>query len=315
VNLPSFWQQGFQNEYFSSKALGGGLFWVLDIEYTDRTTPYVRTIYLTDAEAFRYWRWVEQWRTSPGVLDRIWANPFLSSAVQLYAGPTEPRAGPRMYHGLVTIRAHSIQSNQRVVLTISGREIHTVTDSVARITSAEIDLWMQVSVRGIKVHSASYLMPDNQINPITAPQWLEIVLRVKDAVDLFLILTGIGGRAVALLSFAAGQGLQSAGDAVRVQVDERTNTARITYQRGWGTNVASDTIIVSLEIPSLTLRNTPTELEIRRICLDGFCVNPSLKAYVQPDRGFKASSPQYLKNWMFRGQVDSIASYFAPPTR
>jgi len=32
VNLPSFWQQGFQYEYFFSKALGGGLFWVLDIE-------------------------------------------------------------------------------------------------------------------------------------------------------------------------------------------------------------------------------------------------------------------------------------------
>jgi hypothetical protein len=269
---------------------------------------------LTDAEAFRYWRWVEQWKTSPGAIDGIWANPFLSSAVQLYAGPTEPSVGPIIYHGLVTIRALYVEHSERTALTISGRKIDTIRNYAVNIASAEIDLWMRLSVQGIKVIGAAYLMPDNQINPITAPQWLEMVLRVKDAIDLFLIITGIGGNAVALLSFAAGKGLESAGDAVKAEVlDEKQNIARITYQRGWGTNVASDTIIVPLRIPSLSGRDTPTELEIRRVCLDGFCVNPSLKAYVQPDFvDYATSIHRPVKNWMFRGQVLSTASYFIP---
>jgi len=312
VNLPSFWQSGFQYEYFFSKALGGGLFWVLDIEYTDGTTPYVRIIRLKEADAFRYWRWVEQWKTSPGVIDGIWRNPFLSSALQLYAGPTEPSAA-KIYHGLVTIRTDTIERDQRVVLTISGRYIDTVFDRVAYIFKAEIDLRMQVSVKDIKVIGAAYLLPDDQINPFTLPQWLEIVLRVKDAIDLLLTLTGIGGRTVGLLLFVAGKGLESAGGSVTVQVlDEKQNIARITYRRGWA-DVASDTIIVPLRIPSLSRRDTPTELEIRRVCLDYNCVNPSLKAYVQPDLVHYATSiHSYYKNWMFRGQVSDVASYYRP---
>jgi hypothetical protein len=314
VNLPSFWQSGFQYEYFFSKALGGGLFWVLDIEYTDGTTPYVRSIYIFDADAFRYWRWVEQWKTIPGAIDGIWRNPFLSSAVQLYAGPTEPIGGPNIYHGLVTIRTDTIERDQRVVLTISGRNIYTaLNNKVDYIRTAEIDLRMGVSVQGIKVMGAAYLMPDYQLNPITLPQWVEIVLRVKDAIDLLLTLTGIGGRTVGLLLFVAGKGLESAGGSVTMQVlDEKTNTAKIKYQRGWA-DVASDTIIVPLAIPSLSWRNTPTELEITQLCLDGYCVNPSLKAYVQPDLVHYASTiHSYLKNWMFRGQVSDIASYYRP---
>jgi hypothetical protein len=311
VNLPSFWQSGFQDEYFFSKALGGGLFWVLDIEYTDYSTPYVTSIALTDAEAFRYWRWVEQWKTRPEVIDGIWGSPFLSSALQLYAGPTEPRVGPRIYHGLVTIRTDTIERDQRVVLTISGREIHTVTNSVAHITSAEIDLWMQVSVKDIKVIGASYLMPDNQINPIAPPPWVEIALRILDAVNFVRIITGFGGRVAGLLLFTIGQGLKSAGSSVTAQVlDERQNIARITYRRGWA-DVASDTIIVPLVIPSLSGRNSPTELEIRLVCLHGLCVSPRLKAYVQPDLVYYARSiHSYLKNWMFRGQTSHFASYF-----
>jgi len=312
VNLPSFSQQGFEVEYFFSKALGGGLFWVLDIEYTDGSTPYVRTISLTDAEAFRYWRWVEQWKTTPGAIDGIWMNPFLSSTVQLYAGPTEPRVGPRIYHGLVTIRTDTIERDQRVVLTISGKEIHTVTNSVAHITSAEIDLWMQVSVKDIKVIGASYLMPDNRINPIAPPPWLEIALRILDAVNFVRIITGFGGRVAGLLLFTIGRGLQSAGDAVEAEVRD-SHTARITYRRGWGTNVASDTIVIPLVIPSLSGRDTPTELEIRLVCLDGLCVSPRLKAYVQPDSVYyETSIHRPVKNWMFRGQVSSVASYYRP---
>jgi len=181
------------------------------------------------------------------------------------------------------------------------------------IDRAEIDLRMQVSVQDIKVIGAAYLLPDNQINPIAAPQWLEIALRILDAVNFVQIITGFGGRVAGLLLFAIGKGLESAGDAVKVQVlDEKTNTARITYQRGWGTNVASDTIIVPLTIPSLYGRDTPTELEITRICLDGFCVNPSLKAYVQPDRGYGDAIHRLVKNWMFRGQVVNSATYDIP---
>jgi hypothetical protein len=312
VYQPNIWEPSFQTEYFYAKALGGGLAWVLDIEYTDGSTPYVRSISLTDAEAFRYWRWVEQWKTTPGTIDAIWMNSFLSSAVQLYAGPTEPRVGPRIYHGLVTIRTDTIERDQRVVLTISGREIHTVTNSVAYIASAETDLRMQVSVREIRVHGAAYLMPDNRINPIAPPPWLEMALRILDAVNFVRIITGFGGRVAGLLLFTIGQGLQSAGDAVKAEVQD-SHTAKITYQRGWGTNVASDTIVIPLRIPSLSWRNTPTELEITRICLDGLCVSPRLKAYVQPDLvDYETSIHRLVKNWMFRGQVSGVASYYRP---
>ncbi|MFZ8808028.1 MAG: hypothetical protein ACO2PN_07970, partial [Pyrobaculum sp.] len=317
VNLPGFSQSSFQFEYSFAKAFGGGLFWMLDIEYTDGSTPYVRRINLggpnlQNIDVFRYWRWAEQWKTRPEAIDRIWNNPFLSSAYELYAAPTEPPPAPGIYHGLVTVRPNSASQPQRVMLTISGRYIYPGLNHVVYINRAEIDLRMQVSVRGIKVHGAAYLMPDNQLNPITKPRWVEIALRILDAVNFVQIITGFGGRVAGLLLFAAGQGLRSAGDAVQVQVDESTNTARITYQRGWGTNVASDTIIVPLEIPSLSGRDKPTELEIRQICLDGFCANPNLKAYVQPDRGFGRAYHSPVKNWMFRGQVVDSASYIVP---
>jgi hypothetical protein len=126
------------------------------------------------------------------------------------------------------------------------------------------------------------------------------------------MLAGVVGRVAGLLSFATGEGLKSAGDSVTAQVLDE-NTARITYRRGWGTNVASDTIIIPLIIPSLSWRDTPTELEITRLCLDGYCVNPSLKAYVQPDLAHYATSiHRFLKNWMFRGQVSGVASYYRP---
>ena len=310
VNLPSFRQQGFEVEYFFSKALGGGLFWVLDIEYTDGSTPYVRSIALTDAEAFRYWRWVEQWKTRPGVIDGIWGSPFLSSALQLYAGPTEPRVGPRTYHGLVTIRTNAIESDQRVVLTISGREINTIFNRVAYIASAEIDLRMPLSARGIKAIGAAYLMPDYQLSSVAPHGWVREAFDVKRVVDCILMLAGVVGRVAGLLGFATSEGLKSAGDSIMVQTLDYY-TARITYRRGWYTNVASDTIIIPLTIPSLSRRDKPTELEIRRVCLDGLCVNPSLKAYVQPDLvDYATSIHGYLKNWMFRGQTSHFASYF-----
>jgi hypothetical protein len=285
---------------------------VLDIEYTDGSTPYVRAIFLKEADAFRYWRWVEQWKTRPGVIDGIWANPFFSSALQLYAGPTEPTPRPKMYHGLVTIRTDTIQRAQRVVLTISGREINTRRNDVAYIRTAEIDLWMQVSVRGIKVLGAAYFMPDYQPSPIAPHGWVREAFDVKRVVDFILMLAGVVGRVAGLLGFATGEGLKSAGDAVKTQVLDE-NAARITYRRGWYTNVASDTIIIPLVIPSLSWRDTPTELEITRVCLDGRCVNPSLKAYVQPDLVYYATSiHSHLKNWMFRGQVSDVAAYFIP---
>ena len=312
VNLPSFWQLGFQDEYFFSKALGGGLFWVLDIEYTDGTTPRVNSIYTFDTEAFRYWRWVEQWKTSPEVIDAIWRNPFLSSALQLHAGSTEPRGEPKIYHGQVTIRTDTIQRDQRVVLTISGREINTIINDVVYIRTAEIDLRMPLSARGIKAIGAAYLMPDYQLSPIALPRWVREAFDVKRVVDFILMLAGVVGRVAGLLGFATGEGLKSAGDSVMVQTLDY-DTARITYQRGWYTNVASDTIIIPLIIPSLYWMDSPTELEITRLCLDVICTNPSLKAYVQPDLADYATSiHSYLKNWMFRGQTSDIASYFIP---
>ncbi|MFZ8810435.1 MAG: hypothetical protein ACO2PN_20305 [Pyrobaculum sp.] len=312
VNLPRFDQSTFQFEYSYAKAFGGGLAWVLDIEYTDGSTPYVRTIYLENVDAFRYWRWAEQWRTIDRAVDGSWKSAFLSSAFELYAAPTEPSPAPGIYHGLVTVRAnHANLYNHRVILTISGRYIYPRYNYVVYINRAEIDLYIPLDVRGINVMGEAYLMPDNRINPINPPQWVEIVLRVKDAVDFILTAAGIGGRAFGLLSFAAGQGLQSAGDSVRAEV-RGLNNATITYQRGWGTNVASDTIIAPLTIPSLYNTRGPTELVITRICLDSYCVNPNLKAYVQPDSTNWTREVATVKNWMFRGQVDSTTTYDIP---
>jgi len=312
INLPFFSQWSFQAEYSFAKAFGGGLLWVLDIEYTDGSTPFVATASL-DGEAFRYWRWAEQWKTIPGVIDGIWMNAFLSSAFELYAGPTEPPPGPAIYHGLVTVRTNTIGQAQRVLLTISGRFIYPGMNSVAYINRAEIDLYVSLPVHGIRVEGEAYLMPDNQINYNTEPRWLEIALRILDAVNFVRIITGFGGRVAGLLLFTIGQGLKSAGDAVKAEVlDEKQNIARITYQRGWGTNVASDTIIAPLSIPSLSGINTHTRLEITRICLDGICINPNLKAYVQPDRGYGNAIHRLVKNWMFRGQVPSPTAYETP---
>jgi hypothetical protein len=122
------------------------------------------------------------------------------------------------------------------------------------------------------------------------------------------MLAGVVGRVAGLLGFATGEGLKSAGDSVKAQVLDYY-TARITYRRGWYANVASDTIIIPLIIPSLSGRDSPTELEITRICLDGICSTPGLKAYVQPDTGYWSLVVAPVKNWMFRAQVDSIIAY------
>jgi hypothetical protein len=308
INLPFFSQWSFQAEYSYAKAFGGGLFWVLDIEYTDGSTPYVATASL-GGDAFRYWRWAEQWRTIPDAIDGIWMNGFLSSAYELYAGPTEPIPGPSIYHGLVTVRTDTVGRPQRVLLTISGRFIYPGRNSVAYINRAEIDLHVPSSpVHGIIVEGEGYLMPNNQINYNTKPWWLEIALRILDAVNFVQIITGFGGKVAGLLLFTIGQGLQSAGDIVKAEVRD-SHTAKIIYQRGWGTNVASDTIIAPLSIPSLSGRRVHTELEIRQICLDGICTNPNLKAYVQPDRGYTANIHAPVKNWMFRAQVPAPTAY------
>jgi len=316
VNLPGFSQSSFQFEYSYAKAFGGGLFWVLDIEYTDGTTPYVRAIYLggpnlQDIDVFRYWRWAEQWKTRPEAIDRIWNNPFLSSAYELYAAPTEPPPAPGIYHGLVTIRTRSAGDSERIVLTISGRYIYPGTNHVVYINRAEIDLRMRIDVSRIDAVGESYLMPDYQLSSIALPGWVREAFGVKRVVDCILMLAGVVGRVSGLLGFATGEGLKSAGDSVMVQTLDYY-TARITYRRGWYTNVASDTIIIPLRIPSLYGRDSPTELEITRICLDNICTNPSLKAYVQPDRGYGHTSHRPVKNWMFRAQVVDSAFYFVP---
>jgi hypothetical protein len=310
INLPFFSQWSFQFEYSYAKAFGGGLAWVLDIQYTDGSTPFVATGSL-GGEAFRYWRWAEQWKTIPKDIDAIWMNAFLSSAYELYAGPTEPIPGPAIYHGLVTVRTNTVGQGQRVLLTISGRFIYPGMNHVVYINRAEIDLYVSLPVHGIRVEGEAYLMPNNQINYNTEPRWLEIALRILDAVNFVRIITGFGGRVAGLLLFAIGKGLQSAGDVVKAEVRD-SHTARIIYQRGWGTNVASDTIIAPLSIPSLSGRRVHTEFEITRICLDGIYVNPSLKAYVQPDASYVYSSKTVhavLKNWMFRGQVPGPTAY------
>jgi hypothetical protein len=306
VYLPNIWEPSFQTEYFYAKAFGGGLAWVLDIEYTDGSTPYVRSIFLRNADAFRYWRWAEQWKTTPGAVDGIWAFPFLSSAFELYAAPTEPSPAPGVYHGLVTVRVNYVSHYFRVILAISGRFLYPGSDRAVYMKKAEIDIAMPLSVQTLDA-VGYYLMPDYQLSPIALPERVKRALRVKKTVDCILTLAGVVGRVAGLLGLATGEGLKSAGDSVKVQMLDYY-TARITYRRGWYTNVASDTIIVPLIIPSLYWMDSPTELEITRICLDGNCANLSLKAYVQPDLVNWILSTEFLKNWMCRGQVISTAT-------
>ncbi len=304
VYLPNIWEPSFQVEYFHAKAFDGGLAWVLDIQYTDGSTPYVRSMFLRNADAFRYWRWAEQWKTSPGAIDAVWANPFLSSAFELYAAPMEPSPALGIYHGLVTIRAISTG----VILTISGKIVYPGSDTAVYMKKAEIDVAMPLSVRRIDVVGGSYPMPDYQLSFIALPGWVREAFDVKRVVDCILMLAGVVGRVSGLLGFATGEGLKSVGDSVRAQTLD-SNTARIIYRRGWYTNVASDTIITPLRIPSLYGRVSATELEITRICLDGICTNPNLKAYVQPEAGYFIPSIEFVKNWMFRGQVLYTRAY------
>ncbi|WP_333639384.1 hypothetical protein [Pyrobaculum aerophilum] len=309
VVLPSVSQSAFQTEYSYAKAFAGGLAWVLDIKYTDGSTPYVRQIHLSDADAFRYWRWAEQWKTRPDAIDGAWLKPFLSSAYELYAAPTEPSTAPGIYHGLVTVRTNSPgQWIGRVVLTISGKFVYPGLNQVVYIKKAELYLYSpNIDLSGSEVTSEGYLAPGTYVS-MTPPQWVEIAQRVKDAIDFILGLVGIGGGWWTLLSFAIGQGLQSAGDVVKVTQLDNYNI-KIEYQRGWGTNIDSDTIVAPLKIPSLTGRIQPTELVVKQVCLDGFCAQPNFKAYVQPDSNYGAQLHATVKNWMFRGQTQDTEIY------
>ncbi|MFZ8810155.1 MAG: hypothetical protein ACO2PN_18875 [Pyrobaculum sp.] len=304
VYLPYIWEQSFQTEYFYAKAFGGGLSWVLDIEYTDGSTPYIVAMFLKNADAFRYWRWAEQWKTTPGAIDAVWAKPFLSSAFELYATPTEPIPPPGIYHGVVTVRADSVGQMFRARLSISGRYTYPGLDRVVYMKKAEVDIAMPLSVWGL--YAVGYYL-DDLLSSVAPRGWVREAFDVKRVVDCILMLAGVVGRVSGLLGFATGEGLKSAGDSVMVQTLDYY-TARIIYRRGWYATVASDTIMVPLMIPSLYGRDTPTELEITRICLDNICTNPSLKAYVQPDRGYGGIIQAILKNWMCRGQVIDTAT-------
>jgi hypothetical protein len=301
VYLPNIWEPSFQTEYFYAKAFDGGLSWVLDIEYTDGSTPYIVAMFLKNADAFRYWRWAEQWKTTPGAIDGIWAKPFLSSAFEIYATPTEPIPPPGIYHGLVTVRTDIVGHMYRARLSISGRYTYPGSDRVVYMKKAEVDIAMPLSVW--RLYAVGYYL-DDLLTSVAPRGWVREAFDVKRVVDFILMLAGVVGRVAGLLGFATGEGLKSAGDSVKVQTLD-SNTARITYRRGLYTNVASDTIIIPLIIPSLYWRYTPTELEITRICLDGNCANLSLKAYVQPDLANWILSTEFLKNWMCRGQVIS----------
>jgi hypothetical protein len=308
VYLPNVWEPSFQTEYFYAKAFGGGLAWVLDIEYTDGSTPYIVAMVLKNADAFRYWRWAEQWKTTPGVIEGSWLFPFLSSAFELYAAPTEPIPAPGVYHGLVTVRTNTVGQMLRAILSISGRYTYPGLDRAVYMKKAEVDIAMPLSAWRLYAEG-SYL--DDLLSSVAPRGWVREAFDVKRVVDCILMLAGVVGRVAGLLGFATGEGLKSAGDSIMVQTLDYY-TARITYRRGWYTNVASDTIIIPLIIPSLYGRDSPTELEITRICLDNICTNPSLKAYVQPDSSYSYSSKTvhaFLKNWMFRGQVSSTVAY------
>jgi hypothetical protein len=307
VYLPNIWEPSFQMEYFYAKAFGGGLAWVLDIEYTDGSTPYVIAMFLKNADAFRYWRWAEQWKTTPGAIDAVWAYPFLSSAFELYATPTEPIPAPGIYHGLVTVRTEIVGQLYRARLLISGRYTYPGSDRAVYMKKAEVDIAMPLSVWGLY---AVGIYLDPLLSSVAPRGWVREAFDVKRVVDCILMLAGVVGRVAGLLSFATGEGLKSAGDSIMVQTLDYY-TARITYRRGWYTNVASDTIIIPFRTHSLYGRDTPTELEIIRICLDNICTNPSLKAYVQPDSSYSYSIKTVhaiLKNWMCRGQVIDTAT-------
>jgi len=136
---------------------------VLDFEYTDGSTPYIVAMFLRNADAFRYWRWAEQWKTRPGAIDAVWAYPFLSSAFELYAAPTEPIPAPGIYHGLVTVRANTVGQMYRAILSISGRYTYPGSDRVVYMKKAEVDIAMPLSVQRLDAVGA-YLMPDYQLN-------------------------------------------------------------------------------------------------------------------------------------------------------
>ncbi len=305
VYLPNIWEPSFQTEYFYAKAFGGGLAWVLDIEYTDGSTPYVTAMFLRNADAFRYWRWAEQWRTIPEAVDGSWSYSFLSSAFELYAAPTEPTPMINIYHGLVTVRANIVGQMFRAILSISGRYTYPGSDRMVYMKKAEVDIAVPLSVW--RLYAVGYYL-DDLLSSVAPRGWVREAFDVKRVVDCILMLAGVVGRVAGLLGFATGEGLKSAGDSVTAQTLDYY-TARITYRRGWYANVASDTIIIPLRIPSLYGRDTPTELEITRICLDNICTNPSLKAYVQPDNAAWTRVVAPVKNWMFRGQVRSSVTY------
>ena len=112
-------------------------------------------MFLRNADAFRYWRWAEQWKTTPGAIDAIWAYPFLSSAFELYAAPMEPIPAPGIYHGLVTVRANIVgHMYVCVVSEVKRSHSHVVVAGIEQrvsVTSHGKDIVKHQAIYGIGI--------------------------------------------------------------------------------------------------------------------------------------------------------------------
>ena len=303
------------NPYSFAKSFGGGLSWLVKIKFDNGATPYVRAIFVRTAEVFRAWRWVEQWKDFPDAMDMIWINPYMASVVEVYGAPSDPQAGPYVYHGLALLRVNDVgDTYQRIMLQVAGRSVSG--SYVDYIKGFEVYIRLSVPTKtsssSVSLYKANYIK-GTSIADITKPWLIDLAQRIHDAINFILIF--VPSKVASLLAFLAGQALQSATGSYGLDIIDNNNI-RVWWSAPW-TGSESDSLLFAIALPmagSDPYNKMAIEARITKVCLDQFCVSPDqgLRGYIQPSDSLLYTyylRHRGVKTWMFRGLTRATAKY------
>ncbi len=300
--------------YSFAKSFGGALSWLVKIKFDNGATPYVRAVFVRTAEVFRAWRWVEQWKDFPDAMDKIWRNPYAASVLEIYGAPSDPQAGPYVYHGLVLLRVNDIYDTyQRIMLQVEGRSVSG--GYVDYIKGFEVYMRLSIPTKtssgSASLYKANYIK-GTSIADVTKPWLIDAAQRVLDAINFILIF--VPSKLASLLAFLAGQALQTASGSYNLDIID-SNNVRVWWTAPW-TGSESDSLLFAISLPTAAAdpyASMPIEVKITKACLEQYCISPDrgLKGYIQPTNPFIYSALRHaeVKTWMFRGLTSAGMKY------